>query len=171
MSKANELIKAGGVRRGEPKEGSNGGGTLEPTPFVKWPAQGTAHVIGKITGMWTGNYGENATIEVLDASDGLEGEAKGVRAPVTLGQAVNVGLNSATLKDTVSEADVGKAVAFVFDGWKEPAKPGGNRYRLFSVVQLTADALSKYLDTNSGSATKAPVAEPEGFDDGEKLPF
>ena len=136
MSKVDEYIKAGAVRRNGPTNGESDGGSLEPTPFIKWPQSDRAYVTGEVTGLWSGAYGENVTIRVTEHSPGLEGDAMGVRASVSVGQEVNVGLNPATLKETVSEADKGKVICVAFDGWKEPAKAGGNRYRLFTVLEI-----------------------------------
>jgi len=157
MDKVDQYIKAGAVRRGDPAGSSSGDSDLEPTPFVKWPNE-RAFVAGEVTGLWDGLYGKvaegtgNVTIRVNDHSPGLEGDAKGTRALVTVGKEVNVGLNNSTLNNTATEADKGKTLLFAFDGWKEPSKAGGNRYRLFTVLEIPAGQLN-------GHGVEAPVVE------------
>jgi|TARA_R110000824_G_scaffold100098_5_gene238000 hypothetical protein len=155
MSRTQELQRAGAVRRGEPANGE--ASTLDPTPFVKWQDE-HAWVEGEVKDLWSGHYGENVTLTVTSHSTGLVGKAKDVEVEVAPKTDVNVGLNASTLKDTVSEEDKGKHLHIAFEGWREPAKPGGNRYRLFTVLEIP-----------SGQTNAGPPAQPEK--DLDKLPF
>jgi hypothetical protein len=155
MSRTSELKNAGAVARGEPR--ASGEASMEPTPFVRWQ-DGYSWVEGEVKDLWTGNYGENVTLTVSSRSTGLMGKTKDAELGVTPGMSVNVGLNSSTLKDTVGEGDKGKHLHIAFEGWKEPASPSGNRYRLFTVLEIPAP-----------SEDAAPAVEKEHIDDA--LPF
>jgi hypothetical protein len=155
MSRTTDLKKSGAVVRGEPK--ANGEASLlDPTPFVKWQ-DGYSWVEGEVKDLWVGNYGDNVTLTVSSHSTGLMGKTKDSDlSGIAPGMDVNVGLNSSTLKDTVSEEDKGKHLHIAFEGWKEPASPSGNRYRLFTVLEIPAP-----------SEDATPVVE----QDDDELPF
>ena len=159
MGNLDDYINAGAVRRNDGANGSaEGESSLESTPFVKWPESERAFVVGKVARLWDGLYGSiaegtgNVTIVVTAHRPGLQGDTKGVRGPVVVGKEVNVGCNPATLKETVTEADIGKVLIFAFDGWKEPAKVGGNRYRLFSVLEVPSAVETPAVTPPAGEA-------------------
>jgi hypothetical protein len=135
MTRTNELRQAGALRRGEPK-GNERALLLEPTPFVKWPAEEHAWVEGEVKGLWSGNYGENVTLTVTGHSNELMGKTRDVEVSIVTEMEVNVGLNPSTLRDTITDADEGKRLHIAFEGWKEPANGSGNRYRLFTVLEI-----------------------------------
>lgn len=123
--------------RGRERQGSGGG---SGTPFVKW-GDDYAWLEGKVTNTWEGRYGLSATIEVTKVG-GAEIRAKGrtedgelIDERVGARSEVNVGLNFATLKDKITEDDEGAEFHIAFESWEEP-KGGGDRYRIFAVVEL-----------------------------------
>ena len=126
MSRADELRAAGARAIG----GARTEGTAS-TPFVSWSSE-PAWIEGTVEELWEGKYGTNATIVVTN-SGGL-GVAVGAKA--------NVGLNSATLKDRVTEDHIGEVLHFAFLGWVEPAN--GNRYRNFE-IQVVPEELRHFV--------------------------
>ena len=134
MSRTDELRQSGGRERG-------GGGS--GAPFVKW---GDHYVWfeGRVKGTFKTKYGLAATIVVSEVSDhGLIAQGKNEDGEVytdtvNAGKEVNLGLNSATLDGKITEEDVGKSFHIAFESWEEPK--GGNRYRNFTVIELTERA-------------------------------
>jgi len=124
--------------RGQERGGTGGGGG---SPFIKWGDE-YRWVEGKVTSVWEGKYGYSATMDVTDvAAKGLEAvgrdeDGNKTTERVRAGMEVNVGLNSSTLEGKIVPDDVGKAFHVAFEGW-EQAKGGGNRYRIFTVIELT----------------------------------
>jgi hypothetical protein len=147
MSRAEELREAGATAIGGASEGT------ASTPFVSWPADATAWVEGTVEELWEGKYGTNATIVVTN-SGGLEAE-------IRVGEKANVGLNSATLKDRVTEDHIGEVLHFAFLGWVEPAN--GNRYRNFE-IQVVPESLRH--SAPSGNRVADTLEE-----DDDELPF
>jgi hypothetical protein len=163
MSRTQELQEAGAVRRGEPK--ANGEAMLEPTPFVKWP-EGDEYtwVEGVVKSLWTGKYGENVTLTVFAHSPGLSGRVKDSEVAIVPEMAVNVSLNSSALKDKITSNDTGEYVHVAFEGWRDPVRADGNRYRDFTVL----------VDKEWRSRPKAgvpPVEDPPPAVANDELPF
>jgi hypothetical protein len=144
MNRAEELREAGATVISGAR---TGGGGIAPTPFIKWPANAppTAWVEGTVEEIWEGKYGENAAIIVTASSGGVTA-SRGTDSAVVypfeagVGERVNIGLASATLKDRVTEEHIGEVLHFEFLGWVEPAN--GNRYRNFE-IQVVPEALRR----------------------------
>ena len=159
MSRTDELREAGASDR----TGGGGGGH----PFVKWPKDKEyAFVEGRLTKIWTGKYGDTAVIDIAQHSDGLavkgrDEEGNEITTSPTAGDTVNVGLNSASLKDTLSQDDVGSDVHIAFEGWEE--SKGGNTYRLFTVLVMGGRKVAQVGGSSDG---------PDGIEyESDTLPF
>ena len=127
--RTDDLIAAGSTRIGAPAPDDGG---LVSTPFVAWPSEGPAWIEGRVTELWTGQYGMNATITVTASSDGLAGKGG---TPFLVGGRANVGLNAASLRDTVDDTHInGAVIHFAFLGWAESSQ--GNKYRRFTVLEV-----------------------------------
>ena len=130
MSRTGDLRQGGGRERG----GSGGG------PFVRW-GDSYAWFEGLVSGTFKTKYGLAASMKVTAVSDhGLIAQGKNEDGAiytdtVDAGDEVSLGLNSATLDGKITENDVGKTFHVAFEGWEEPK--GGNRYRAFTVIELT----------------------------------
>jgi hypothetical protein len=83
-------------------------------------------------------YGESVAMTLTSCSDNLEGRLATEIVGISAGQRANVGLGSATLKGTITAADVaqGKHFHIAFMRWQEPVN--GNRYRVFAVLEVAA---------------------------------
>jgi len=134
MSRTDELKASGAVAR--TKEVS-GDAFAEPAPYIKW-ADEYAWVEGQVTELWDSpkGYGESVSLKLTACSFGLEGKLGSDLTSVNAGERVNVGLGSATLKGTITAADVqqGKHFHIAFIRWQEPVD--GNRYRVFAVLEV-----------------------------------
>jgi hypothetical protein len=132
MSRTEELRRGGATERG-----GGGGGA----PFVRWP-DSYAFIEGRVINVWTGKYGDTATLHVTGASPGLQAGGKTedgekYARKVTPGTEVNVGLNYASLQGTISAADQGAHFHIAFEGWGETKK--GDRFRMFAVLETPGD--------------------------------
>lgn len=166
-----ETLRQGGAR----ERGGSGG-----APFVKW-GDAYAWVEGKIVGFWTGQFGDNVTLEVAAASDNLEMAGKDedgnpYRVKVEAGVEANVGLNSATLEGTIKPEDRGKHFHIAFEGWDTNKRE--QRYRMFAVLELEdePDREPKYPENpvKAGVGPGAPGEEGPEYDDDDfedDLPF
>lgn len=150
--------------------GKERGGMVGGTPFLKW-GDDYAWIEGRIEGTFETKYGLAATFKVSAVhEDGLMAQGKDddgeeYTAPVTPGTLVNVGLASAALQGKIEKTDVGKAFHIAFEGWEHPS--GGNRYRVFAVIELTErDPPASVPDNPDPQDT---TDYPEEKDDG--LPF
>ena len=151
--RTDDLIAAGSTRIGAPAQDDGG---LPSTPFIAWPSEGPAWIEGRVTELWDGQYGRNATITVTACSLGLGGKEG---APFIVGGRANVGLSSASLRDTVDDTHVGGAVIhFAFLGWAESSQ--GNKYRRFTVLEVPDES----------PVPVAPSTDDKDDDD-DKLPF
>lgn len=160
MSRTNELRRGGAQERG----GGGGGGA----PFVAWH-DCYAWVEGEVVNVWSGKYGDTATMAVTAVSDGLEAKGKTedgqpLQRPVTAGTEVNVGLNYATLKETIRAEDKGRRFHVAFEGWGE--SKNGDRYRIFAVLELSGNGEGVEQEPVAVGYSDAP---PPGDDD--FLPF
>ena len=81
-------------------------------------------------------YGESVAMALTSCSDNLMGKLGTEIVAITGSERVNVGLGSATLKGTITAADVQQSKHFhvAFMRWQEPAN--GNRYRVFAVLEV-----------------------------------
>lgn len=123
--------------RGEGRErGGSGGGS----PFVRWGDDYT-WLEGRMVGSFQTKYGLAVTLEVSAVHDGgLEAQGRdddgeNYTTAVRSGMKVNVGTQSAALAGKITEEDGGKSFHIAFEGWEHPQ--GGNRYRVFTVIELT----------------------------------
>ncbi len=130
--RTDELRHSGGTERG----GSSGGGA----PFVKWNDK-YAWLEGEITGTFTTKYGLAVTMKVQAlhenglATQGRDEDGNNYQSTAKVGEEVNIGMGSATLDGKITAEDMGKVFHVAFEGWEDP-KGGGNRYRLFAVIEL-----------------------------------
>ena len=177
VSRTDDLRKGGATER----VGSGGG---SGAPFVKW-SDDYAWFEGVVTGTFETKYGLAATIDVQSVcEDGLDMQGRDedgnqFKESVRAGEAVNLGLNSATLEGKITPEDKGNAYHVAFEGWENP-RGGGNRYRLFAVVELTersaegldqsdkAPPQTEWPDEATSDAQAEAHVPPDG-DDG--LPF
>lgn len=131
-SRTDALRKGGGTER----RGSGGGGD----GFVKWGDE-YAWIEGEVVGTFETKFGLAATMAVTNTGGaslmvhGTDDNGEEFSEPVRAGSQVNIGLASATLRDTIKANDKGKKFHVAFEGWDQ-AK-GGNRYRCFAVIELT----------------------------------
>jgi len=129
-SRTDDLRHSGASERG----GGAGGGA----PFVKWGDDYT-WLEGEVTGSFTTKYGLAVTLKVVAVSEngvdtqGMDEDGNRYEGVVTVGQSVNIGTQSATLKDKIVAEDVGKTFHVAFEGWDEGKQ---NRYRCFTVIDL-----------------------------------
>lgn len=161
MSRTDELKRGGATDR----TGSGGG-----VPFVKWD-EDYAWVEGDVKNVWTGQYGDSATMEVTNVSPGLRFKGKDedgreVQGAVKVGDEINVGLNSAALEGTITKDDQGKSFHVAFEGWQEPKRVGANRYRVFTVLDITPKGAAEPWPEDEEAEERAAVA-----DDDSDLPF
>jgi hypothetical protein len=155
--------------KGRERQGTGGGGGA---PFVKWGDSYT-WLEGKVVGTWEGKYGLSATIDVTNVSEhgliatGKTEDGQPYTENVRAGAEVNIGLNSATLDGKIEKGDEGKAFHIAFEGWEQP-KGGGNRYRIFAVIELTEreDAPGEGMDNPDPQDTTDYSQESD-----EPLPF
>ena len=181
MSRTAELKASGAVARTKEVSGDV---SMDPAPYVKW-GDDYAYVEGQVMELWDSpkGYGESVSIALTSCSDNLMGKlgteivaiSAGERVNVGLGSAtlkgtitaagerVNVGLGSATLKGTITAADVeqGKHFHVAFMRWQEPTNASGNRYRVFTVLEVAAPE----ADEQGIVALKVPEV------DDDALPF
>ena len=136
MSRTDELKASGAVARTREVSGD---ASAEPAPYVKW-ADEYAWVEGQAVELWDSpkGYGESVAMTLTSCSDNLEGRLATEIVGISAGQRANVGLGSATLKGTITAADVaqGKHFHIAFMRWQEPVN--GNRYRVFAVLEVAA---------------------------------
>ena len=162
MSRTDELKASGAVAR--TKEVS-GDASMEPAAYVKWGDE-YAYVEGQVKELWDSpkGYGESVSLILTSCSNNLVGKLGTDIVTIEAGERVNVGLGSATLQGTITEADVqqGKYFHVAFMRWQEPAN--GNRYRVFTVLEVAPPE----AEEQGIVALKVPVVESED-DDG--LPF
>ena len=134
MSRTDELKASGAVAR--TKEVS-GDASMEPAAYIKWGDE-YAYVEGQVKELWDSpkGYGESVAMALTACSDNLMGKLGTEIVAITGSERVNVGLGSATLKGTITAADVQQAKHFhvAFMRWQEPAN--GNRYRVFAVLEV-----------------------------------
>ena len=155
MSRTEDLRRGGASER----TGGSGGGP----PFVKW-GEDYDWVEGEVLDLWEGKYGVSAKLRVVGASEGLEAKGKDedgtpYTAEVESGMDVNVGLNYSTLEDAIVPADKGKIFHIAFEGW-QAAKDGGNRYRVFAVLEMERDGTSGPVDSNRPPMRGEPDRRP-----------
>ena len=164
VSRTDDLRQGGATDR----TGGSGGGA----PFIKWPKDSDyAWVEGKLQKIWTGKFGDSATIEVTATSEGLvakgrDEDGEEITSKPKSGDVVNVGLNSSSLQDTLSQDDVGEAVHIAFEGWQE--SKGGNSYRLFTVLVMAERKAASVEEETVGATTGASGP---GTPDNDDLPF
>jgi hypothetical protein len=121
--------------RGRERGGSGGG-----APFVRWGDR-YAWIEGRMTGSFDTKYGLAATIKVSQVGgaalevQGKDEEGAEYSHRLEVGTEVNVGTQAATLAGKILAEDKGKAFHIAFEGWEEPK--GKNRYRMFTVIELT----------------------------------
>ena len=134
MSRTDELKASGAVAR--TKEVS-GDASMEPAAYIKWGDE-YAYVEGQVKELWDSpkGYGENVAMALTSCSDNLMGKLGTEIVTIKGSERVNVGLAAATLKGTITAADVQQAKHFhvAFMRWQEPAN--GNRYRVFAVLEV-----------------------------------
>jgi hypothetical protein len=162
MSRTDELKAAGAVARTREVSGD---ASAEPAPYVKWGDE-YAWVEGQAMELWDSpkGYGESVAMTLTSCSDNLEGKLGTEIVAISAGQRANVGLGSATLKGTITAADVAQDKHFhiAFIRWQEPVDR--NRYRVFAVLEVAApDAEEQGI-----VALKVPAVAPEADD---ALPF
>ena len=162
MSRTDELKNTGAVAR--TKEVSSDA-SMEPAAYVKWSDE-YAWLEGQVKELWDSpkGYGESVSFVVTSCSDNLEGKLGTEIVSINAGDRANVGIGSATLKGTITTADVedGKYFHVAFMRWQEPAN--GNRYRIFTVLEVAAPEANE----QNVVAPKVPAVEPE---DDDALPF
>ena len=112
-------------------------GSTEPAPYIRW-ADDYAWVEGQVMELWDSpkGYGESVAMALTSCSDNLMGKLGTEIVTIKGSERVNVGLAAATLKGTITAADVQQAKHFhvAFMRWQEPAN--GNRYRVFAVLEV-----------------------------------
>ena len=159
MSRTDELRASGAVARTKEVSGDT---SMEPAPYIKW-GDDYAYVEGQVMELWDSpkGYGESVAMALTSCSDGLMGKLGTEIVPIS--ERVNVGLGSATLKGTITAADVqqGKHFHVAFMRWQEPANASGNRYRVFTVLEVAA--------AEAGEQGIVALKVPEADDDA--LPF
>ena len=160
MSRTDELRIAGATERGGSTNGTSSGGF---TPFVRWPSEEYAWVEGVVVELWEGKYGDNVKLKVTEAEPELTAKGEDGDIPILPDQELNVGLSSASLKDTVTEDDIGKRIHIAFQGWKE-SPTSGHRYRVFTVLPIPEPE-----DYGTESALSELAVAPSTEDD--ELPF
>jgi hypothetical protein len=162
MSRTDDLRSSGAVARTKEVSGDD---SMEPAAYIKWGDE-YAWVEGQVKELWDSpkGYGESVSVILTSCSDDLEGKLGTEIVAINAGERVNVGLGSATLQGTITEADVqqGKYFHVAFMRWQEPAN--GNRYRVFTVLEVAPPE----AEEQGIVALKVPVVESED-DDG--LPF
>ena len=132
VSRTDDLREGGARERG---------GSVSGAPFVKW-GDDYSWFEGEITGTFKTKYGLAVTFDVQHVSDngldtqGRDEDGNNFQGSARSGEEVNVGFGSATLEGKITEEDVGKVFHIAFEGWEAPK--GGNRYRIFAVVELAA---------------------------------
>lgn len=162
MSRTEQLRQQGARERG----GSGGG-----APFIKWGDDYT-WVEGEIIGSFNTKYGLAVTLMVSGThaggvtAQGRDEEGNNFETSVKAGEEVNIGTQSAALQGKITAEDVGKHFHVAFEGWEHPT--GGNRYRVFSVIEITPDTGPDAAPDRTEDDVKRAAAGP-GHDDG--LPF
>lgn len=166
VSRTDDLRSGGAIER--PGSGGSGG-----APFVKW-SDGYSWLEGEIIGTFKTKYGLAATMKVSAVSvngldtQGLDEEGNRFQGNVVVGEEVNVGMGSATLDGKITEDDKDKSFHIAFEGWEEP-KGGGNRYRLFTVVDLagvsprSAEGLPQREAVPANDSDERPIEDTSGF--------
>ena len=161
MSRTAELKASGAVARTKEVSGDV---SMDPAPYVKW-GDDYAYVEGQVMELWDSpkGYGESVSIALTSCSDNLMGKLGTEIVAISAGERANVGLGSATLKGTITAADVeqGKHFHVAFMRWQEPTNASGNRYRVFTVLEVAA--------AEAGEQGIVALKVPEADDDA--LPF
>tara|TARA_R110000824_G_scaffold314492_1_gene501335 strand:+ start:250 stop:705 length:456 start_codon:yes stop_codon:yes gene_type:complete len=141
---------------------------LLSTPFVSWPPEGPAWIEGNVRELWEGQYGKNATMVITGCSAGLGGKDS---PAFEIGGRANVGLSSASLRDTIDETHIDGPVVHVgFLGWAESKE--GNRYRRFTVLAVaSASEPASTADPVAAKTKSAAIAAFDLADANDKLPF
>ena len=134
MSRTDELRGKGARDR----TGSGGG-----SPFVRW-AEDYAWVEGTVKSIWQTQFGPAVEMEVTNCSPNVETAGKdedgaSFQGKVKVGETVNVGLNNKMLEGSITTDDVGRDFHVAFEGWQNPQKHGANRYRVFTVLDITRE--------------------------------
>lgn len=159
-NRTDELRASGAVAR--TKEASTEAWT-EPAAYVQW-GNDYAWVEGQAMELWDSpkGYGESVAFVLTSCSENLVGKLGTEIVAITAGQRANVGLGSATLKGTITAADVEQRKHFhvAFLRWQEPAN--GNRYRVFAVLEVA----SPEAEEQGIVAVKVPEADGD-----DALPF
>ena len=157
-------LRAGGA--------SERGGSVSGAPFVKWGDEYT-WLEGEVTGTFKTKYGLAATFKVHRVCDnglstqGRDEDGNHLQGSVRAGEEVNIGMGSATLEDKITEEDVGKNFHVSFSGLEAPK--GGNRYRLFAVVELTdrpqrsGEGLEQRETVPASDPGDHPIEDTSGF--------
>lgn len=161
MSRTDDLRKSGGRERG----GSSGGAS-----FIKW-GESYTWVEGTVVGSFDTKYGLAVTLKVSALHEngieaqGKDDDGKEYSQPVAVGEEVNLGTQSATLRDKITADDKGRSFHVAFEGWAQGKQ---NKYRVFTVVELTERAPGGDDPEDTADYSQV-VPGGSGVDDG--LPF
>jgi hypothetical protein len=138
------------------------GGRGENAPFVKWGNE-YVFVEGVIESFWSGEHGEVARLKVTQAHAELEGQLSKdePRVAVEVGMVVNLGLGYAALSDIGPHLE-GAEIHVAFTEWGETK--GGNRFRNFTVFQLTDanESAPPAPAPGSRNTSSPPPSQPAG---------
>lgn len=133
MSRTDDLRGKGARDR----TGGGGGGA----PFVRWGDE-YEWIEGTVESVWQTQYGAAIELKITATSTGVQTEGKDedgrkVQGRVRVGEEVNIGLNNKMLEGAITQEDLGGQFHVAFEGWQEPKKAGANRYRVFTVLDIT----------------------------------
>lgn len=147
--------------RGRERGGSGGG-----APFVKW-GEDYAWLEGRVVGSFQTKYGLAVTFDVTGTggagleAQGRDDDGEQFTTSVKAGDQVNFGTQSAALQGKIVAEDEGKAFHVAFEGWEHPK--GGNRYRVFTVIELEEREAQV---AGAGQGQGATMSDPD-----DDLPF
>ena len=171
MSYIDDLKQQGATELGDSQGAATDNGTsnLTTAPFVKWPADGTAFIHGKVVDIWEKDYGPNVELEVFKTSDNLTDKNN---VKIEPGSRCNVSMSFATMKDNndkplVTDEHRDKYVCFELLGKRASAKNPQRQYSLFQVLKTPAPKEASKTGI-SQEVVKALDLEPVPNDD---LPF
>lgn len=165
VSRTDDLRAGGASERGSGVSGA---------PFVKWSDDYT-WLEGEVTGTFKTKYGLAATFNVHRVSDnglttqGRDEDGNNFQGSVRAGEDVNIGMGSATLEGKITEEDVGKVFHVAMEGWEAPK--GGNRYRIFAVVELAPRSAEGLEQNQSHEEVGATTGDAGPGHPDSKIPF
>jgi hypothetical protein len=114
-----------------------GAGTVPYAPFLHWPEEPGAYVIGTVQGLWQSSKASVAQLR-LEEAHGVSFKLNGQAVTPKRGEPVNIGLGPVGLASNVTEGLTGQRVVVGFERWR--LSRTGYHYRRFVAARLDDEA-------------------------------